>query len=160
MVEFFTVDLAIGIMSGCALWAFGDYIYRRIKGQSSADALSGLKSDAKGIELKTLNALALGTKTAITTVRQEAAVKLSEVESVLHDRLVKVETALFGANYSAATTEAAAKAAADNAVLAAKLKSDLAANATQAAKTTPSGLSTSAAAVAATAIAGLGALSR
>ena len=111
MLDFLSLDMAIGIIGASFVWAVGQYVYAKVKsGSSLTSAIAGLSgaatADAAAVESK-LQAVVKGTASAFQTVRAETQVKLNAVESALHDRLVQVETAVFGPNYSAATQAAA-----------------------------------------------------
>lgn len=105
MFDFLTLDFALGLMGACGVWMLGTYVYNATKtGQTVPQAVAGVPADVEG----KLKALASGMGNALHTVRQEASVKLSGVESALHDRITALETTVFGPGYSAATQAASA----------------------------------------------------
>lgn len=114
-LDFISADMAIGVALACGVWMLGTYIYNKTKSGSSltsavASVPGAVAGEASTVEGK-LKAVAQGTASAINTVRQEASVKLSAVEAAMHERLVALETSVFGSNYSPATQAAAAPAA-------------------------------------------------
>lgn len=110
MFDFISLDFALGLIAACALWVVGDWIYKRTRPASTSTSPAPASASVVA-NLESRVGQAMGqVGSALNALRNENQVKLSAVETALHERLTAVEATVFGADYSAATQAATAPA--------------------------------------------------
>jgi hypothetical protein len=109
MFEYISIDFALGMFAACGIWVLGNWIYK-ITAKPAPLAASTSIPTVASVEAK-LGSLAGAVGSALGSLRQEAQVKLSAVETSLHERVTSLETFVYGPDYSAATLAAASGSA-------------------------------------------------